>query len=119
MTFNLNNKERVSELNNLIVAAIILIAFLIIICTYESFKERKAIKKEKEKENQKKYILNVITVHEDGGVSSHWHGWSSKWLFTHDEAVAKKEEIKEFFSEVEILEHEDEQKDISVHLEKL
>ena len=53
----------------------------------------------------RKYVLNVITKHEDGGYSSHWHGWSSKWLFTRSEAEIEKSKIQHLYHDVEIIEH--------------
>ena len=66
----------------------------------------------------KEYILNVIKIDEDGGVFSHWHGWwSSKWLFTHEEALEEKKKIEHLFDEVEILEHESQQVTIKAEIE--
>lgn len=62
-------------------------------------------KKKVKKEDNKQYILNVITHHKDGGYSSHWHGWSSKWLFTYEEAQQEKEKIKDFYDEIELIEY--------------
>ena len=65
-------------------------------------------KRKKEKPTDgKRYVLNVITEHKEGGYSSHWHGWMSKWLFTYDEAIEKKERIQHLYHEVEILEYVD------------
>lgn len=70
-----------------------------------------------ELDDSKMYVLNVSKVHEDGGVSSHWYGWSSKWLFTLREAIEKKKQIEHMYDEVEILEHESEQKEIKSIIE--
>lgn len=61
-------------------------------------------KKKAKEDDGKQYVLIVIIKHEDGGYSSHWHGWSSKWLFTHDEAKKEKSKIQHLYDEVEILE---------------
>lgn len=103
---------------NLLISLTVLFILFIMICIYESLKKKKLNKKEEMKEYEKKYVLNVVTIDEDGGVSSHWHGWSSKWLFTHEKALKEKERIKHLFDEVEILEHETEQKEIKEHIEK-
>ena len=85
-----------------VVIDVILIVVLVVAFFYA---KRKGISLNKE-EDGKKYVLNAITIDEDGGESSHWHGWNSKWLFTYNEAVEEREKIKHMFTEVEILEHE-------------
>ena len=64
-------------------------------------------------EDNKRYILNVSTFHEDGGVSSHWHGWSSKWLFTREEAFEEKKKIAHLFDTIEVIEYSVEEKEIT------
>ena len=68
------------------------------------FFKRKKTKVIEEVIDERKYVLNVITKNDCSGYSSHWYGWSSKWLFNYDEAVKKKEEIQHLYHEIEIIE---------------
>lgn len=90
----------------LIVVAITLATFILVSLF------TKMLKNEKE-ENNKLYILNVITNHSDGGQSSHWHGWSDKWKFTYEEAIEKKQILEKIFDEVQMLEYEEEQERVN------
>lgn len=87
-----------------LVFTIILIVSYFLYMLYDNKENRKA------KDDGKRYVLEVRIFHEDGGVSSHLHGWTNKWVFTYDEALEKKENIKDLYDEVEILEYKIEPK---------
>lgn len=54
---------------------------------------------------EKNYAL-IVSNHDEGGVSSHYYGWStneSVFMFTKEEAEEKKEKLSSFFDEIEIV----------------
>lgn len=92
---------------------IILIVVAIALATFILVSLFTKMRKNEKEENDKLYILNVITNHSDGGQSSHWHGWGDKWKFTYEEAIEKKQILEKMFDEIQMLEYEEEQERVN------
>lgn len=90
----------------LILAAIILIN--IIDKLLKNSAENKKAKNKKANTKGKKYVISATRYSSDGGSITHWHGYNSdKWIFTYEEAVAKKNKISRMFDRVVIMEYKD------------
>lgn len=86
--------------------ASILSILSILLYNYSKNVENARTEKEKMKRNDKEYVVVATRFYEDGDNITHYHGYNSdKWVFTYEEAVAKKEVLDSKFGEVRILEY--------------